>query len=191
MRIRPRLLHRFQLRRLDRKGLIGSPGAQQTQRGRRGRGAASLPRWPLLLFAPRPASTQGRGFKGEEGPRGRKPPPADRSYCSRRSLLSTQGRSFKGEEGPRGRKPPPAGCSYCSRRGLLSTQGRELKGRRGRGPQASSRSEWLCSAHSASRVRRGGPAAPPAGQPCSTRTPCAGSPGWRVNSEFFRRPLRS
>ncbi|KAJ1105795.1 hypothetical protein NDU88_003199 [Pleurodeles waltl] len=36
-----------------------------------------------------------------------------------------------------------------------------------------------------------GPAAPPAGQPHSTRAPWAGSPGWRANSESFSRPFRS
>ncbi|KAJ1110352.1 hypothetical protein NDU88_007705 [Pleurodeles waltl] len=55
---------------------------------------------------------KGRGLKGGEGLRGRKPPPAGRSFCSRCSLLSTQGRGSRGEEGPWGKPPPdPSGSA--------------------------------------------------------------------------------
>ncbi|KAJ1217381.1 hypothetical protein NDU88_004975 [Pleurodeles waltl] len=69
MRTGPRPLLRFQLRRLDRKGLIGSPGARQTHRVLR------------------------------SGHRIRPPPPAGRSFCSCCGLLSSKVMALKGRRG--------------------------------------------------------------------------------------------
>ncbi|KAJ1185366.1 hypothetical protein NDU88_002159 [Pleurodeles waltl] len=71
----------------------------------------------------------------------------------------------------------------------LPTRGRGFK--REEGPQASSRAGRLSTVRRSSRIRSGGPAAPPAGLLHGARTPRVDGPDRRVYPEFSGRPLRS